>query len=753
MSPIVWHDFSSNGDDIQLRPQYMQPLAGKEEVEVGDGREGDKQVDMDLMHKQNLLSDIWGGLRVIQENNLLTEQMVEAIACFVAIALDMSATDVVLKGESGEMLTQLGRVPTEKLEQLRIIIFQHVGLRGRVLSEFYLSTQEGDEGHLAMVMGFEKDDADDKVLRYSPAAFDLMKQQVLEQKTQELMGQAQQEGNNVSRQKSSTSRATSLDTTHDSTLVPHVAEEETELMAETAVLEEMYNPYFQTSVDSSTEDARSDASVSQYTKNLDLCKDALIMLQGDLDERAHLQQVIQTVTEELRELQPQLHLLQANTEEAAKIAHPQIVNTVVQRMRASDDLLKSKLEKWSIERFKERIKFHDALIQELEHNMEEIEKEVGEIQQANANEKGAFRPSAAPQDVQETLQQLTTDREVYFTRLKNHTRHKTHAKQQYQIFQTSHRCATDNPVYDDVRLAARLKLEAEEDVALIAGSFEFPDPSGALPGMVTRLHESLVNRLVALRQAVLDISAHAEALLVKARQNVVTCLALSMHRPPVQLQVFIRELVCDGLERFMKEQKAKDAQEQEAKLLQLLEEESNLQKAKEEKEKKKKTKSKAKKAKKKDVIKPEVGDVATVENGVAKAEEEEAAGGEAGVEDGAEMEVAAMGKGTEVEAVEVWKVGKVEAVKLLENCDGGLDGGEKLAPVEVEVRPEEDLPVEAMLEGLIVRGGGAEVESEEWTAPAARRHRQRSERGGEAASTSSTERYLPVRHGDRKSVV
>jgi hypothetical protein len=112
----VWHDFSSNGDDIQLRPQYMQPLAGKaeEEVEVGDGREGDKQVDMDLMHKQNLLSDVWGGLRVIQENNLLTEQMVEAIACFVAIALDMSATDVVLKGESGEMLTQLGRVPTEK---------------------------------------------------------------------------------------------------------------------------------------------------------------------------------------------------------------------------------------------------------------------------------------------------------------------------------------------------------------------------------------------------------------------------------------------------------------------------------------------------------------------------------------------------------------------------------------------------------------------------------------------------------------
>lgn len=48
-------------------------------------------------------------------------------------------------------------VGAPRLERLRTIVFQHLGLRGRVLGEFYLRTQQEEESNLAVTAGYEKD--------------------------------------------------------------------------------------------------------------------------------------------------------------------------------------------------------------------------------------------------------------------------------------------------------------------------------------------------------------------------------------------------------------------------------------------------------------------------------------------------------------------------------------------------------------------------------------------------------------------
>jgi len=699
-SPIMWQDFSLN-DDIQLRPQYMQASEhkAKEEMVVLEfdaadedtSDEDSKPIDLELVQRQHLVSDIWDGLGVIEENQLLTEQMLEAVTCYLAAALGRDPLEALPSSKWEGIWANMGHVPSEKLERLRTIVFQHLGLRGRVLGEFYLRTQQEEESNLAVTAGYEKDDADDKILRFNQSTFDLTKQRVLEQQTQQLVGEADQTAD------SGMGAAMTVPDASSGGVVPTVGEEELELQIEAAILEDMYLPQAAQAQENAGEDARSELCVTQYRKYMETCKDALLMLQGDLDERAHLRQIIVAVEKEIRDLQPLISSLQANTEEAAAETPVHMVSQVLQRLRANESLLKEKLEKWNFDRFTERIKFHEGLIKDSEENIKEIDKDKNEIHQAHANEKGILQTSAAPAEVQESLQSLNSDRDMFVQRHHNHSRHRSHAQQQFKHFQSYSRMNPESQ-YDVPRVGFKGATESDEDVSQIANTFPFPDPSGSLPGLVTSLHEAVVDRLLGLRQALLDISAHAEALLVKARQNVVNCLNLSFHRPPAQLQAFIRELVCEGLERFMREHKAKEAQEQEARLLRELEEESSQQKAKEEKEKKKK-KSKAKKGKKKDTAEV-LGAAHAEEDGQATeapdGDEAAAAAGTAGQED----------PETEPRAMSVPAAGRTP------------DGAESQA---------EQSNIDMMLQAIADFQGAAATGAggvEEWETPAARKRQQ-----------------------------
>lgn len=126
--PISWpvvtgQDFSLN-DDIQLRPQYMQASEhkAKEEMVVLEfdaadedtSDEDSKPIDLELVQRQHLVSDIWDGLGVIEENQLLTEQMLEAVTCYLAAALGRDPLEALPSSKWEGIWANMGHVPSEK---------------------------------------------------------------------------------------------------------------------------------------------------------------------------------------------------------------------------------------------------------------------------------------------------------------------------------------------------------------------------------------------------------------------------------------------------------------------------------------------------------------------------------------------------------------------------------------------------------------------------------------------------------------
>jgi len=568
--PLAWsvQDESS----AQFRPEYMRAVS---DVGMGSERETEAaarggEVSEQLRGKQELISDICFACEVLEKDQLFSQQLAEALLAFLSCRPPFMGR----RCDPRAMLAGIGHLHSKDLERLRGFLLQQLGLRGRVMQSFYETSQAEEEGQLGITVGFERDDLEPGVIRFTLSRYDFMRQKVLESKCHAAEGHSLDESDvgGACRENRECPNCHDL-----------------ELEVETAILEDIYSGAV--SEEAVQDDARESRNVHRYESELAKCNAALHELKMDIEACQACEGIIGEAEGRLLDLQPHIELLQENTGEAATKATRSVVE-VVQMLKELDHRLAVELWKWNNARFKERIEYHSRQIKELEEQVKDTDKELTDMHSSQVADQPANGVGhALPAEMRAQFSQLSSERESLVQRLSHHQRSKGAASQQFSLFKQNYAQYSE---LSGLMSGAAEQREFEE----AARTFEaIPDRTGALPGMIGTLRDDALEHLALLKLVNADMMIRAEALLVKARQCAINCLALGFHKPPEPLLVLIKDLACENLEQRMREHKAVEAEEYQKRLLMELEQENSLSCPTPEKDKKKKQKGKNRKVK------------------------------------------------------------------------------------------------------------------------------------------------------------